>query len=438
MSILPYNAALSPTTRKKFIPKAPEKFSGRWLHSMDPYGIFRAKDRVITRRGGEERYLATRKFPYSVLANIIESCHIGCDGCYKGAMIRTSFAALADILPEYADIKRQLNAQGDRAIEQARLLTRWLNQNPEVDTVVVSGGEPLLYSNDTLEAILAQFASAEHVKVVRICTSAVYQGMWYRIDDAFVGILSEFEARAGKKMYVNAHVTDEHQLGAPEAQEAVRRLLQGGIPIYLQMPVQEGINFHRDNIPETVSRLRKISKLAYATGVVPYKMIVDMHSPSHPDLTVPIETVSKVIACFDGHLDSSDHERWHAYNVLHEQGNLYIPSFPHFCAAKEVNPEEGSVTYFIPVWDPSAGQSRIHTYVEPLIPGHNDDSESLNAPKGAILEHIRSVQEAWRVLKDLLRASGTREEKADTLQSGEEDFYRISGMMIPENKPLIL
>ena len=427
MSLLPYNTLMSDETIKKFIPSRPEKFSGAWEHSMDPYGIFRKMDKVVAiDKEGNETYLATRKFPYAVLANITEACHIGCDGCYKGSMVRTALSALAHINPEYAKIKKQLSLQEKRAEEQARLLVKWLNNNPEVDTIVMSGGEPTLFSNEGLEEILNQYKRAEHIKVVRMCTSAPFQGMWYRIDDGFVNALADFEKETGKQFYINAHVTDENQLSAPEARIAVDKLQRKGISVHLQMPIQEGINFRRDNLSWSSKKIGNVSKQAYKLGVIPYKAIIDMHSPSHPDLTVPLETFTKVIGVLDQHETHSDHERWQAYNILHEQGNLYLTAYPHFTATKEVDEEKQRVTYFIPKLDFNERKRIVvHTYEEPLILGHNDNLNSFGEIQDRdIRDRIAQVRESYR------RVNNDPEEL--------RGFYEISGIWYPTNKPLIM
>ncbi|MBM3234591.1 4Fe-4S cluster-binding domain-containing protein [Candidatus Pacearchaeota archaeon] len=438
MSLLPYNTLMGETTLKKFLPSMPEKFSGKWKHSIDPYGIFRDIDRIeAVDCSGNRIYLATRKFPYAVLVNITEACHFGCDGCYKGSMVRTALSALAGVCLEYAEIKKQLTTEEKRAVEQARLLTLWLNEHPEVDSVIISGGEPTLFSNQSLERIVSQFKSAEHVKVVRMCTSSLFQGMWYRIDDDFVKILSDFKKETGKQFYVNAHVTDEFQLSAPEAKIAVDRLQNAGISVHLQMPIQEGINFRREDLEWTAEKLRRISKQAYLLGVIPYKMIVDMHSPSHPDLTVPIETFTRAVRCLDEHLINSDMERWQACNLLHEQGNLYLYPHPHFTAIKEIDKKRKRVIYFIPKKD------SIHTYEEPLIIGHNDNPNSLSPiADSEICKRVDGVREAYHSLRDEIRELETRsltfEQKAREIEKFERDFYKKSGITFPENNPLIL
>ncbi|MFA5019610.1 MAG: 4Fe-4S cluster-binding domain-containing protein [Candidatus Pacearchaeota archaeon] len=445
MSLLPYNSIMSETTIRKFIPSRSEKFSGNWRHSMDPYGVFEIEGRILAKdKERKEIYLATRKFPYAVLVNITESCPIGCDGCYKGSMVRTSLVALANVYPEYAEIKKQLTLEQKRAVQQIRLLTKWLNQNQEVDTIVFSGGEPTLFDNDAIKKILDELKKAKYVKVVRMCTSAIFQGLWYRIDDKLVKIFADFEKETGKQFYINAHVTDEYQLSAPEAKIAIDKLNTNGITIHLQMPLQEGINFKRSNLAWSVEKLRKISKQAYVVGVIPYKLIIDMHSSSHPDLTVPIEMVTKAISFLDSHTENSDMERWQAYNILHEQGNLYLASYPHFSAVKEIDKENRRVIYFIPKIE--FGDKKkiiIHTYEEPLIENCNDNPNSLNiiADKD-ILGKINEVKRYYLLLKNKIRelekSNLTFEEKAKEIGKIEREFYKNSGVIFPDNKSVHL
>ncbi|MFH1073278.1 MAG: hypothetical protein V1743_07665 [Nanoarchaeota archaeon] len=445
MSLLPFNAVMGETTIRKYIPSRPDKFSGNWRHSMDPYGLFRDKERVVAQdTEGNQVYLATRKFPYAVLANITEACFIGCDGCYKGSMVRTALSSLADIYPEYAEIKKQLSLDEERAIRQSSLLTRWLNKNAEVDTVVISGGEPLLYANQALEKILERYKHAEHVKVVRICTSAVFQGMWYRVDEEFARILKEFEATTGKQVYINAHVTDEYQLSAPEAKIAVDMLQRAGISVHLQMPLQEGINFKRDDLAWSVEKLKRITKQAYALGVIPYKLIVDMHSPSHPDLTVPLETVTKLIGFLDQHSEHSDHERWQAYNILHEQGNLYLAAYPHFAAVKKIDEEQEKVIYYIPKVEFNGRKNiSVHTYEEPLIRGQNDDPHGLNqiadAEVRAKIDEVRMTYDILREkVRELENSNLSFEQKAKDIGTLENEFYKVSEIIFTENSPLMI
>jgi hypothetical protein len=165
-----------------------------------------------------------------------------------------------------------------------------------------------------------------------------------------------------------------------------------------------------------------------------------MHSPSHPDLTVPIETVTKTISFLDSHTENSDQERWQAYNILHEQGNLYLSSYPHFSAVKEIDKENKRVIYFIPKIEfGDKKKIAIHTYEEPLIENCNDDPNSLSIIVDKdILEKINGVKRFYLLLKDkikkLEKSNLTFEEKAKEIGKIEREFYRNSGIIFPENK----
>jgi L-lysine 2,3-aminomutase len=432
ISILPLNVLLGNPTIQKFIPNLPKLYSGEEEHSLDPYGIFRGQDqiRAIT-KDKKSIYLGSRKFDYAVLENITSVCPIGCAECYKGVLTRLGMAALADIDPRYAELKRELNLNEKRAIEQTRLLKDWLNKHPEIDTVIISGGEPLMYSPETIGKILDYLGEAKNLKAIRICTSAVYQGLFYKINDELLNKLSDFKrknngrnGRTKKQIYFNCHVTDENQLLTPEARIATERLQEAGISIHLQTPLQEGINFYRDDVERSAKKIKAICKAAYEIGVIPYKLIVNMHSPSYEELTVPIERVIQVITFLDGHFDTSDMERWQAYNILHEQGNIYLYPKPHFIAEKEIDKERRRVTYFIPKLNPDGSVNEVHTYEEPLLIGINDEDSLMQIKDEKIREKIQKVKEAYHRL---------RKHEIDT-----REFYRVSGIKFSENKPLIV
>jgi len=450
LTILPLNIILGMPTIKKFIPNLPKLYSGEKVHSLDPYGLFRGQDQIralvklnkdeeenlssneivkIKNKKYKNIYLGSRKFDYAVLFNVTEFCPVGCAECYKGVITRLSMAALAEIEPRFAKIKKQLNLEEHRAIEQAKLLSRWLEDHREVNTVIISGGEPLMYSPETIGTILDEFGKIESLKVIRICTSAVFQGIFYKISDELIEKLKKFKeehnglhGKPNKQLYFNCHVTDEFQLSTPEALISSMKLKNIGISLHLQMPLQEGINFFRNEVVKSAEKLKRICEAAYRIGAIPYKAIVNMHSPSYKEITVPIEKVSEVITFLDEHFDNADMERWQAYNILHEQGNAYIYPKPNFVAVKNVNKEKGRVTYFIPKL--INGKIVVHTYEEPLIENVNDQNSLSRIIDKKILEKIFEVQHAYNQL---------RMGKINAVH-----FYKISGIKFSKNEPLVL
>jgi len=427
MSILPLNALIGGDTIKKYIPFLIKRYSKDKKHTLDGYGIFtkRAKiEAIIEDKAGKQtiKLLASRKFDYAALANITDYCPNGCAGCYKGSITRLKGLTLAEIDPNYREVKEKLEHDEKRAVEQIRLLTQWLNKHDEVDTIVISGGEPLFYKEETVGKILEEIAKAKYVDKVRICTGTVYNGSFFNITDKMIEKFKEFKKNnPNKEFYINANVTDENQLITPEAKIVTKRLKDAGITIHLQMPIQEGINFYRDDLKKTAGKMIEVCRAAHKLGVDPYKAIVDIHSPDHPEITVPIEYVSKVLGALYGHKRKGDMAVWRVVNILDEQGNEYVER--NLNAEKEVDIKNGKVTYFLAAENILDNKITIHIYVEPLLPGINDRG-TLAKPIPKIREKINEVKKAYQLL---------REEKIDA-----EDFYRISGIELSVNEPLII
>ncbi|MDP3027453.1 MAG: hypothetical protein Q8N63_07105, partial [Nanoarchaeota archaeon] len=170
-------------------------------------------------------------------------------------------------------------------------------------------------------------------------------------------------------------------------------------------------------------KLKKICEAAYEIGAIPYKAIVNMHSPSYGEITVPIEKVSEAISFLDEHFDTSDMVRWQAYNILHEQGNSYIYSKPHFVATKDIDKERKRVIYYIPKIE-ADGEIIVHTYEEPLLEGLNDKDNLPKINDEKLLTRINEVRDAYKKL---------RKNEIDTAE-----FYEISGIKLSINEPLII
>ncbi|MDO8339424.1 MAG: hypothetical protein Q7T16_02090, partial [Candidatus Burarchaeum sp.] len=286
LSLLPYNLVKPANVVSKFIPKLPEMYSGKLPYSIDPYGIFEdfvqvkalveiseqevencKKEGTYVRKDGKHyrrEYLGSRKFDYAVLFNVTENCPVGCAACYKKELTRMDSDDLSEI-------RRQLTHDGGRAVGQAKLLVQWLDKHPEVNTAIISGGEPSLFQLEDFRKMMDVLGKAKHLETVRICTSAVFQGLFYFITDEFAQMLADFRRTTGKEVHLNTHFTDENQLLAPEARIAVETLRMHGISIHLQMPIQEGINFWRADVDKTAEKLAAILKAAHDMDVVPYK-----------------------------------------------------------------------------------------------------------------------------------------------------------------------
>lgn len=387
LSVLPLNIAIGGELIDKFIPKK-ELVLGendRVKHGLDPYGIFTDESAVKIGDGGRTEKIAVRKFHYAVLFNITKLCITGCVGCYKKAITRIKDSVLAEYnLQEYLEIKKKMAFDEKILLFKTERLVEWMNRHPEVKDIIISGGEPFMYTPKTIEKMLNALNEAKYLKNIRICTSSVFMGMFYLVNDELADTIKrtslEFEKR-GKRLMINAHATNAAQLEALECKETARKLLNAGVKgFWLQVPLQEGINFWRDDLEKSIAELAALAQASLGIpGVHLYKLIVDMNSPNNSAITVPIETVAKMMSVFHMHEQHGDMDLFQAVQVLTPFGNVYINNSLFDKCEKDIDVETKRVTYYFYIR--GGKEYKIIPYEEPLIEGHNDKKLSICTEK---------------------------------------------------------
>jgi L-lysine 2,3-aminomutase len=411
LSVLPLNMVLPKEVIMKFVPPA-DYFSEHLTGTIDPYGIWMKGSLILDENGD---YLASRKFKDVILVNITENCPIGCAGCYKSALTREKNGELRE--------KFDLVTEEKRVVSQIKGVVRWLNAHPEVTAIVISGGEPLMYNNAVYGWILEELKNAENLKIVRICTATIFQGLPFRIDDELLGLLRNFSEKTGKRVAFMAHISNHHQL-TPEALVAAKKIKKNEFDILLQMPIQKDINFFAKNkddhegIRKTVKSFTKISEMANAAGLQNYKWIVDMH-PRTQERVVPIELLLEIFSrTFEAH-EYSDMTRPNYLELLCRQGNVYLGKDTLANTAKMINPKIGTVAYFILVGD------KVVLHREPLIKGVNDNGATLvshNKLQPHIENYTKHLLPIEKKIKEILAAELPINEKNEVLKKLKVEF----------------
>lgn len=361
-----YNLSIMPlalVTRNKdllnkFIPKK-DFFTDHIAKTRDPYGIFGKKTKIFR----EGFYLASQKFRRSVLMNITSICSFGCVGCYKGVYTRIVGKKF------YTDLEKAVS-------KQAKLLVKHLNEHPEIKTVIVSGGEPLLLTNDGYKKIMDEFRQAKYLGEFRICTGTIFQGWPFRIDDEFLDILEDFENETGIKVNFNAHLGHPAQF-TPESLIVIRKIIKGGFPINSQIPLQRNVNILIEDFDKTMDVLYQLAQLQGISGVRPYKYILHMNVGSL-EYSVPLEFMLKVLAELKYRLDHPWPETWQpvSFCILYQKGNILLSPQMLYTIKKEIQKDKDCVVYQIPV--PIGNKKwQVVKYVEPLLKGYNDNPNSL-------------------------------------------------------------
>ena len=132
----------------------------------------------------------------------------------------------------------------------------YISTHKEVRDVLISGGDPLTLNDETLDYILSNIRSIEHVEIIRIGTR-IPVVLPQRITDNLITILRKYHP-----LFISLHFSHPGEI-TDECAKACNKLADGGFPLGSQTVLLKGIN---DNVPtmkELMHRLLKIRVRPY-------------------------------------------------------------------------------------------------------------------------------------------------------------------------------
>ncbi|MCT4613539.1 MAG: lysine 2,3-aminomutase [Marinifilaceae bacterium] len=157
----------------------------------------------------------THRYPDRVLFLITDMCSMYCRHC-----TRRRFAGQSDASTPKSNI--------DKGIE-------YIANTPQVRDVVLSGGDALLVSDDYLESIISRLRAIPHVEIIRI-GSRTPVVLPQRITPELVKMLSKYHP-----VWLNTHFNHSDEM-TPEAELALSRLANAGVPLGNQSVLLRGVN----------------------------------------------------------------------------------------------------------------------------------------------------------------------------------------------------
>lgn len=111
----------------------------------------------------------------------------------------------------------------------------YLREHTEVRDVLISGGDPLVFSDDRLEEILSNLRAIPHIEIIRIGTK-IPVVMPQRITDKLVAMLKKYHP-----FFMSIHFLHPNEI-TPEVREACNKLADAGIPTFSQTVLLKGVN----------------------------------------------------------------------------------------------------------------------------------------------------------------------------------------------------
>jgi len=143
----------------------------------------------------------------------------------------------------------------------------YLKKHPEIDDLLLSGGDPLLCSDEQLENLFGKLNNIGHLKTIRIGTRTI-SVLPQRITENLCRIFTKYDIK-----YINTHFNHPSEI-TDEATQAVKRLRLAGVNVGCQTVLLKGVN-------DDEYVMRTLMKSLYAIGIKPYYIY-------HADLVVGI------------------------------------------------------------------------------------------------------------------------------------------------------
>jgi lysine 2,3-aminomutase len=159
--------------------------------------------------------LVTRRYPGIAILKPFNTCAQICVYCQRNW-----------------EIDEVLDPKALAGKEEIRQALSWLDDNPAVGDVLVTGGDPLVMRNDTLRMVLEELASKKHVYRIRI-GSRTPVVLPQRLNQETVDLLASFVEFGRRQISIITHFEHSYEV-TPEAMEAIKRIRKAGMMIYNQ------------------------------------------------------------------------------------------------------------------------------------------------------------------------------------------------------------
>lgn len=194
----------------------------------------------------------------------------------------------------------------------------YIEANPGIRDVLISGGDPLTLGDDKLDWLLGRLKRIRHVEFVRIGTK-VPVVLPQRVTRGLVAVL-----RRHRPVWMSLHFTHPTEL-TPEVAEACDRLADAGVPLGSQTVLLKGVN-------DDVAILRALFHGLLRLRVRPYYLYQCDPISGSSHFRTPVEKGLEIIEGLRGHTSGYAIP---TYVIDAPGGGGKIPLLPDYLVGRE-------------------------------------------------------------------------------------------------------
>ena len=175
--------------------------------------------------------LVTRLYADRLIINVTNMCAMFCRHC-----LRKKDIALKDMVYPKDDIQAALD---------------YIASCPEVRDVLITGGDALVLSDETIDWILTELEKMDNIEIMRL-GSRMLSTLPQRITPELCSVLKKH-----RPVYLNTQFNHPLEIN-PESEAAVDRLIQAGVMVGNQSVLMKGINHDKHVMKKLVHLLLRI------------------------------------------------------------------------------------------------------------------------------------------------------------------------------------
>lgn len=247
---------------------------------LDPYALHNTNYNIYV----NDESGITHKYPHVVRFALLNHCIYSCQYCYEGGRV-FGFEGKIQSNP----LKKRL----DDVIEYTK-------NHPEINEMVLTGGEPLMLHDDQLKFVFERLSEVENLKVLRFCTSSVMKSP-SRISEELLSVLDSFGDRFTISMVL--HITHPKEI-TDKTKEVIKELLKRGVRCFAQIPLLRGVNIF-DDVEQSRQFIREFLRKLISARIQPYYFVVKMAMPGTKHLAMPLEKIQNIFTPLLQHDDGA-------------------------------------------------------------------------------------------------------------------------------------
>jgi len=203
----------------------------------------------------------TRRYPMICILKPVLTCPQICVYCQRNWEIKDVYSQHA-VLP-----KKKL----EKAIQ-------WIADTPEINEVLVTGGDPFILSNQKIENLLFRLSSIDHVERIRLGTRTPVT-LPQRITESLVRDIIHFHIPGKREITIVTHYEHPYEITS-QSMNAIQKFRRYGLEVYNQL-VYTFYNSRRFEAAALRHKLRMI-------GVTPYYTFNTKGKEETDEYRVPI------------------------------------------------------------------------------------------------------------------------------------------------------